>query len=73
MPVLLSGIALLTIGITDVRQARRKALLWATALVLLTFCALGMSSVGLFYLPVTLALLCAAIADPRANLLARNN
>ena len=73
VPVLLSGIALLAIGITDAGQTRRKALLWMTALVLLAFCAVGIFSIGLFYLPVVLALLCAAIANSLANPLARNN
>ena len=60
-PVLLTGLALLAIRVTDAGQARRKAFLWASALSLLAFCAVGMFSIGVFYLPAALALLCAAI------------
>ncbi len=62
VPILLSGMALLTIRFTDVGQARRKALLWLPALVLMAFCVVGIFSIGVFYLPAALALLCAAIA-----------
>lgn len=62
IPILLSGLALLTIRFTDCGQARRMALLWVAALALLAFCAVGIFSIGLFYLPVALALLVTAIA-----------
>lgn len=62
-PVLLTGLALLAIRFTDPGQARRKVILWASALILLAFCAVGIFSIGIFYLPAALALLCAAIAD----------
>ena len=61
VPILLSGLALLAIRFTHAGQTRRKALLWAPALVLLAFCVVGILSIGLFYLPVALALLVAAV------------
>ena len=61
VPILLSALTLLAIRFTDAGQARRKALLWLPALVLLAFCAVGIFSIGGFYLPAALALLCAAI------------
>ena len=61
VPILLSGLALLAIRVTDTGQVRRKALLWVPALALMTFCAVGILSIGLFYLPSALALLCAAV------------
>ena len=62
VPIMLSALALLTIALTDAGQARRKALLWLPAIVLLAFCAVGIFSIGVFYLPAALALLCAAVA-----------
>ena len=61
IPILLSGLALLAIAFTDAAQARRKALLWLAALALLAFCLVGIFSIGLFYLPVALALLVTAV------------
>ena len=63
IPVLLSGLALLVIRLTDAGQARRKALLWISALALLALCLVGILSIGLFYLPTAMALLVAAVAD----------
>ncbi len=63
IPVLLTGLALLAIRFTDAGQARRKALLWVSALTLLAVCVVGILSIGLFYLPAALALLVATVAD----------
>jgi hypothetical protein len=63
VPILLSGLALLAIAFTDSGHAGRKALLWLAALALLALCLVGIFSIGLFYLPVALALLVAAVAD----------
>ena len=60
-PILLSALPLLSIRFTHPGQARRKALLWLPAVVLLAFCTVGIFSIGLFYLPVALALLVAAV------------
>ena len=46
VPIPLSGLALLTIRFTDTGQARRKALLWLPAVVLLAFCAVAIASIG---------------------------
>ena len=63
IPILLSGLALSAIRFTDAGQAIRKVFLWLPTLVLLAFCAVGIFSIGLFYLPVALALLVAAVTD----------
>ena len=61
LPVLITGLVLLVIPLTDAGQLRRKVLLWTAALTFLAFCAVGIFSIGLFYLPSGLALMCAAI------------
>ena len=61
VPILLSGVSLLVIVFTRTGQARRRALLWTPTLALLVFCVVGVFSIGLFYVPVALALLVAAI------------
>ncbi len=61
LPVLITGLVLLAIRLTDAGQLRRKVLLWTPALTFLAFCAVGIFSIGLFYLPSGLALVCAAI------------
>lgn len=63
IPVLLSGLALLSIRFTHAGQARRRAFLWLAALALLALCVVGILSIGMFYLPTALALLVAAVAD----------
>ena len=63
VPILLSGLALLVIRFTDAGQASRRAFPWLTALALLALCLAGILSIGLFYLPIALALLVAAVVD----------
>ena len=63
IPILFSGLTLLVIRFTDAGLARRKALLWISALALLALCLVGILSIGLFYLPTAMALLVAAVAD----------
>ncbi len=60
-PVALTGLALLTALLTHAGQARRKVLLWVSAVLLLGFCALGIWTFGLFYAPAALALIFSAI------------
>ena len=62
VPVLLSGLAVLAVRLTDAGQLRRKVLLWVCTLPLLAFCAAAIFSIGLIYLPSALALLCAAVS-----------
>ena len=62
-PVLLTGIPLAFIGRTNTGRTGRKILLWGSAAALLGFCAVGIWSIGPFYLPATLALIAAAIID----------
>ncbi len=57
VPVLLSGLALLIIRSTEAGHKRRKVFLWIPALALLAFCAVGMFSIGVFYLPSALRML----------------
>ena len=63
VPVLLSGIALMTILRTGPGQPGRGLLLWTISVVFLGFCALGLFSFGLLYLPVALALIIVAVTD----------
>ena len=63
IPVLLTALGLLTIYFIAPGRAARKALLWLSAVALAAFCIVAVFSIGLFYLPAVLALLCAAIAS----------
>ena len=63
VPILLTGVGLLGIRLTDKGETGRKALLWGLVVVFLGFCALGMFSFGWLYAPVALALLVAAATD----------
>ena len=67
VPVVLTGIALLTIQHTNNSQASRKILLWGPAVALLGFCAVTILSLGVFYLPAVLALLFAAVTESRGH------
>ncbi|MCH7706302.1 MAG: hypothetical protein IIB33_04575 [Chloroflexi bacterium] len=64
-PVALTGLALLTALWTEVGRARRKVLLWVSAVLLLGFCAVSIFSIGLFYLPAALVLMASAIMESR--------
>ncbi len=66
-PVVFSALAFLVALVTGVGQPKRKALLWVPAVLLLAFCAVGLFSVGLFYLPAALALVVAAIMGSRGR------
>ena len=57
VPVVLTGIALLAVQLTNNSQARRKILLWGLVVALLGLCSVTILSVGVFYLPAALALL----------------
>ena len=59
-PMVLTGLALLAVLLTHAGQARRKSLLWLSAFLLLGFCAVGIFSIGMFYLPAALALVFSA-------------
>ena len=63
VPVVLSGLALLTLRFTSVGQIRRKLLLWASAIVLLALCAVSIFSIGVFYLWSAVGLLIAGVSD----------
>ena len=67
VPVVLTGIALLAVQLANNSQARRKILLWGPVAALLGFCAVSILSIGVFYLPALLALLCAAATDSRSH------
>ena len=62
-PVALTALALLTTLWTEVGRARRKVFLWVSAFLFLGFCAVGIFSIGLFYLPVALVLMASAIME----------
>ena len=63
VPVILTGIALLAIQLTNKSQASRVVLLWGPVVLLLGFCFVAILSIGLFYLPAALVLLVAALTD----------
>ena len=67
-PVVLTALALLAVLLTQAGQARRKVLLWVSAVLLLGFCAVGIWTIGLFYLPAALALLFSAALGTRSRL-----
>ena len=62
VPVILTGIALLTIQLTN-KSTSRAVLLWGPVVLLLGFCFVAILSIGLFYLPAALVLLVAALTD----------
>ena len=64
-PVVLTALALIATLLTSVASAKRRVFLWISAILLLGFCAAGILSIGLFYLPAALALVVAAALCPR--------
>ena len=65
VPILLTGIGLQTVHLTAKGKTGRRVLLWSLGASLLVFCALGVLSYGMLYVPVTLVLLVAAFTDLR--------
>ena len=63
VPVVLTGLAYLAVWNLDSRKWTRSAILWVLAVLTLGFCALGILSIGAFYLPAALALLTTAIVS----------
>ena len=60
-PVVLTALTLAATLLLKAGQARRGVILWVLAVLLLGFCAVGIFTVGLFYLPAALALLFSAM------------
>ena len=67
-PVALSALALLAALITGVGFARRRVLLWVSAVLLLGACAVAIFSIGLFYLPAAVALIVSAVKGSRRTI-----
>ena len=65
VPVLLTGVALLSVQRTDIRPVRRYAFLWGAAVVFLGFCAVSILSIGALYLPAAVALVFTAFTNSR--------
>lgn len=65
VPILLTGIGLQTIHLIAKGKTGRRVPLWCLGASLLVFCALGVLSFGMLYLPVTLLFLVAAFTDLR--------
>jgi hypothetical protein len=61
IPVLLTALGLLTIYFIAPGRAVRKALLWLSAVALAAYCIVAIFSLGVFYLPAALVVLCTAI------------
>jgi hypothetical protein len=60
-PVALTAAGLLISRFTDTSTFTSKFLMWTFTALLVVFCALGVRSIGMFYLPAALALLAAAV------------
>ncbi|MFQ6027191.1 MAG: hypothetical protein ACE5Q6_06845 [Dehalococcoidia bacterium] len=70
VPVALTALGVLTAVNRNYADRRNQALLWITAVLLAVFCGLALFSIGMFYLPATLALILAAVvvtAGPLRN------
>ena len=68
VPVVLTALALMSVRTTRVRLAMRRVLSWVSAVLLLGFCAVGIFSIGLFYLPAAIALVVSAVMGSRNTL-----
>ena len=66
-PVVLTALALLAVLLTDAWSAKRKVLVWVSAVLLLVFCGVGSFSIGLFYLPAALVLVLSAVIGSRRS------
>ena len=71
IPLLLTGVVVLTVHRADIGKVWRIVLIWVTVVTLFGFCVLTVFSIAIFYLPATLALLIAAVADSVARVTAR--
>ena len=63
-PVVLTGLALLSVRYLDGRRYIRKTLLFLLTVALFSFCLVGSMSVGVLYSPSVIALLLGAIPIP---------
>ena len=64
IPILLTGLALVLVYATSRWRLVRKTMLWMLAVALLGLCAVGIMSIGFFYIPAALALLVGIILNP---------
>jgi len=60
IPVLVTGLALMSLLAWQVRRAGNTLILWVLAAILLVFCGLGYLSFGVLYAPSALALIVSA-------------
>lgn len=65
VPVLITSGAFWVIWLADYRRLPRRPILWALAWLLLLFCGASAMSIGIFYVPSTLALMAAAVLSLR--------
>ena len=70
LPLLIAPLALTAlvtaIAVTiRIKTSTRRVSLWVAAVLLLLFCAAGIFSIGIFYLPAAVALVVAAIVGSR--------
>lgn len=66
-PVLLTALAALAAMLMPVERRWRGALVMTSAVLLLGFCAAGIASVGMFFLPATIALFYSAVMGLRKS------
>jgi hypothetical protein len=64
-PVVLTALVVAMLMTTRIKPSTRKVSLWVAAVLLLGFCVVGALSIGMFYLPATLALVVAAVLGSR--------
>ena len=64
-PVVVTAIVVATVMTTRPATPTRKVSLWVAAVLLLGFCAAGVFSIGVFYVPAAVSLMVAAIMGSR--------
>ena len=63
IPVVLTGLAFLTVWYWNPTRGTGSAILWVMAALLLVFCVLGMASHGIIFVPAFLALAITAVVS----------
>ncbi|MCY4474469.1 MAG: hypothetical protein OXC83_03425 [Chloroflexi bacterium] len=71
IPILMTGIIVLTVHRADIGTVWRIVLIWGLALALFGLCYITLLSIGTLYLPATLALFITAVIDSIAKVTAR--
>ena len=67
VPVVVTGLALMFLLTRKVRRVANALVVWGLSAILLAFCGLGYLSLGITYLPATIALIVTAVAFGRGR------